>query len=364
MNIQKTKALLSNIPANITVMLRGCHGLGKTEVVRQVAKEVWKQDCIEFQASQVSDVGDIIGLQKIDENGCTVWNPPFWFNKDKPVTLFLDELNRGTPLITNAMMQLALDHRILNFELPKGSHIVVAINKAEDGYDVEEFDLAKASRFMQIDFTPTVEEWLDWASKASVNDFVRGYIAQNPTDLDCPSNFNGTDNRLPCRRSWKHLSDTINNFGEALSIDDEAFYKEVVAGFMGTAIANKFVTYVKTVGVGITPKLIITTKDFENEVIKELKKYSKKSVADTINLGQGVEMFLRDNVKQGVDKGVIKHYAENYLNFLKNINAEARQQVFLTANAKAENRIWLTLCKMHFKELGVFMAKLVGAGKV
>ena len=115
--------VLAATPNSHTVMLKGPHGIGKTEVIRWLAKNVWHQDCVEFQASQISDVGDLIGLPRINaETGETEFVPPYWYKKDKdgnplPVTLFLDEINRGTLLVTNAMMQLALDHKILNMKL-------------------------------------------------------------------------------------------------------------------------------------------------------------------------------------------------------------------------------------------------------
>ena len=143
MDIQTLKMVLAATPNSHTVMLKGPHGIGKTEVIRWLAKNVWHQECIEFQASQISDVGDLIGLPRINsETGETEFVPPYWYKKDEhgnplPVTLFLDEINRGTTLVTNAMMQLGLDHKILNFKLAPGSHVICAINPGDDGnYDV------------------------------------------------------------------------------------------------------------------------------------------------------------------------------------------------------------------------------------
>ena len=66
MDIQTLKMVLAATPNSHTVMLKGPHGIGKTEVIRWLAKNVWHQDCIEFQASQISDVGDLIGLPRIN----------------------------------------------------------------------------------------------------------------------------------------------------------------------------------------------------------------------------------------------------------------------------------------------------------
>ena len=101
MDIATLKAVMAATPNTHTIMLKGPHGIGKTEVIRWLAKNVWHQDCVEFQASQISDVGDLIGLPRINaETGETEFVPPYWYKKDKdgnplPVTLFLDEINRG-----------------------------------------------------------------------------------------------------------------------------------------------------------------------------------------------------------------------------------------------------------------------------
>ena len=84
MNIKTLKAVLAVTPAEQTIMLKGPHGIGKTEVIRQLAKDVWHQDCIEYQASQISDVGDLIGLPRINpETGHTEMVPPYWYVKDE-----------------------------------------------------------------------------------------------------------------------------------------------------------------------------------------------------------------------------------------------------------------------------------------
>ena len=81
MDIATLKMVLAATPNSHTVMLKGPHGIGKTEVIRWLAKNVWHQDCVEFQASQISDVGDLIGLPRINaETGETEFVPPYWYN--------------------------------------------------------------------------------------------------------------------------------------------------------------------------------------------------------------------------------------------------------------------------------------------
>ena len=71
------KTFLSVVPyvtsVNKPVLLRGRHGIGKSQVVYQYAESVGLP-VVERRASQMTE-GDLIGLPSIDEDR-TNWNPP------------------------------------------------------------------------------------------------------------------------------------------------------------------------------------------------------------------------------------------------------------------------------------------------
>ena len=62
--------------AGLPVILRGRHGVGKSQVVYQVAKNMGLP-VIERRASQMTE-GDLVGLPSIDGDR-TCFNPPDWF---------------------------------------------------------------------------------------------------------------------------------------------------------------------------------------------------------------------------------------------------------------------------------------------
>ena len=73
------------------VMLRGRHGVGKSQVVYQLANAMGLP-VVERRASQMTE-GDLVGLPVIDDvNGTTTFNPPDWYKTacTKAVVLFLD----------------------------------------------------------------------------------------------------------------------------------------------------------------------------------------------------------------------------------------------------------------------------------
>lgn len=377
MDIQTLKMVLAATPNSHTVMLKGPHGIGKTEVIRWLAKNVWHQECIEFQASQISDVGDLIGLPRINsETGETEFVPPYWYKKDEhgnplPVTLFLDEINRGTTLVTNAMMQLGLDHKILNFKLAPGSHVICAINPGDDGnYDVEEFDPAKMDRFVVYNFTPTVQEWLDWATEAGVNRVVTGYISQYSGDLDPYSNAQASktsgksfDGILPSRRTWVHFANFLDMATEKGLFEGNkglGILQESCAGYVGQAIAAKFKTYYAQHGTGMDAKALMESKDFEKEFGSKVEKLCKKSKIEAVQLGQSVCQYLHEQEsKMGTPVSPTelgKKYATNYYYFLTHLAKEIQVEVYTNAveTAREKKQKWTKLvgksCPIRVKD--------------
>ena len=94
------------------VMLRGKHGVGKSQVVYQFAKNT-DLPIIERRASQMTE-GDLLGLPSTDGE-VTNWNPPAWYKAacDSPVVLFLDEIDRATTEVRQGIFELT-DSRKLN----------------------------------------------------------------------------------------------------------------------------------------------------------------------------------------------------------------------------------------------------------
>ena len=147
MNVTETKRTLKGLPPRKSVLLESGHGLGKSQVVRQVAQELSKETgrvygFVDIRLSQ-REVGDIIGMPrsldqfdvshnvfkdgklvsetKVAQN-ITVNDIPFWFPTDPDSfgILFLDELNRATREVQQAAFELVLDYRLNFRELPIG----------------------------------------------------------------------------------------------------------------------------------------------------------------------------------------------------------------------------------------------------
>ena len=190
------------------VLLRGRHGVGKSQVVYQFAKSV-KMPIVERRASQMTE-GDLVGLPKTDGN-VTSFCPPDWFKMacDEPVVLFLDEVDRATIEVRQGIFELTDSRKLNGQRLHEDTLIFAAINGGEHGeqYQVGEMDPAELDRWTVFDVEPTIEDWLSWA-KENVDPLVWDFINQNRGHLEHTTDFE-PNKVYPSRRSWDRLNECL-----------------------------------------------------------------------------------------------------------------------------------------------------------
>jgi hypothetical protein len=251
------------LPGETSVLLRGAHGIGKSQVVRQVAKH-FNLPVTDRRLSQMSE-GDMIGLPSTDGE-VTRFNPPDWYKAacKSPVCLFLDELNRATPEVMQAAFQIVLDRELNGWKLHPNTRVFAAINTGGT-YTVNEMDPALLDRFWTVDLTPDTQDWLTWAKESGkVHDNVVTFIAGNEKWLDPPKG--GDPGAVsPSRRSWERLSNALCLANVAELPDDPMFYP-LCLGYVGTEATIAFHGYVKTIDAQVTGQ----------EIIEEFDKVKKK----------------------------------------------------------------------------------------
>ena len=181
------------------VLVRGRHGVGKSQVVYQFAGHAGLP-VVERRASQMTE-GDLLGLPSTDGN-VTSWNPPEWFKTacETPVVLFLDEVDRATPEVRQGIFELTDSRKLAGFTLHPETLIFAAVNGGEHGeqYQVGEMDPAELDRWTVFDVEPTIEDWLGWA-KDNVHEVIWDFINQNHQHLEHSDDFE-PNTVYPCLR--------------------------------------------------------------------------------------------------------------------------------------------------------------------
>ena len=193
------------INARYPVLLRGRHGIGKSEVVYMLARNL-SLPIVERRASQMTE-GDLLGLPSTD-GAVTTWNPPAWFKTacDEAVVLFLDEGDRATPEVRQGIFELTDSRKLAGFTLHPDTIIVAAVNGGEHGsqYQVGEMDPAELDRYTVFDVEPSCEDWLAWA-KTNVDTVVWDFINQNRNHLEHTGDYE-PNKVYPSRRSWHRFN--------------------------------------------------------------------------------------------------------------------------------------------------------------
>ena len=272
------------------VLIRGRHGIGKSEVVYQLAEQV-DLPVVERRASQMTE-GDLVGLPSTDGN-TTTFNPPDWFKEccEEPRVLFLDEIDRATVEVRQGIFELTDSRKLNGHHLHPDTLIFAAINGGTHAsqYQVGEMDPAELSRYTVFDLEPTREDWLAWA-KDNVKPVVLDFIAQNPGHLEHDGEFE-PNKVYPCRRSWKRLNDCLDK-GGLLEYLNESIYPLALA-FVGMEAAVDFQQYVKDYDRAVTVENII--EEGKIELTKDFGINEHTAMVDKIRNSKYVKMEMDVN---------------------------------------------------------------------
>ena len=228
--------------ARLPVLLRGRHGVGKSQVVYQIAKGM-ELPVVERRASQMTE-GDLVGLPSIEGNR-TSFNPPDWFKQacEEPVVLFLDEVDRATLEVRQGIFELTDSRKLNGHYLHADTIVFAAINGGEHGeqYQVNEMDPAELDRWSVWDIEPTVEDWLSWA-KDNVDSLVWDFINQNRSHLEHSGDYE-PNKVYPSRRSWDRLNQVLVGADLLENAGPEMF--ALSTSFVGFEAAVAFNDYAK-----------------------------------------------------------------------------------------------------------------------
>jgi alkaline phosphatase D len=289
MNIQTAKQVLPKlIKHDIVPWLHGRQGIGKTQIVQQIAESLGAGFQALYPATQ--EVGDLLGLQEKEGKG-SVHLRPEWFPTEGEGILFIDEINRAHPDVVQAMFSLVTGKKIHTHVLPPGWKIIVAGNYNNSRFNVTDMsDDAWLSRFCHLDFQPTVEEFIVFAEskgRRTVADFIREQ--RGCLESTKKENLMSFDFVTPDRRSWNEMIGPL----EQEDLGDAQF--EVYQGIIGTAAAAAFIQFKQTQEKGISLADILN--GYGPTIRKRVIECSKNGDARFDLLSQAVDELVA-NIQQ------------------------------------------------------------------
>lgn len=340
-----SKPILDN---KLPLLLRGRHGIGKSQLVYQIAKER-NLPVVERRASQMTE-GDLVGLPVISGDS-TKWNPPDWYKTacNMPVLLFLDEVDRSVIEVRQGIFELTDSRKLNGHTLHPDTLVVAAVNGGESGsqYQVGEMDPAELDRWSVFDLAPTVEDWLVWA-KTNVNQYVYDFINLNRDHLEHKSDFE-PNKKYPSRRSWARLNDVLsaaNMFGE----DNMKDIRNVAVGFVGYEAAIALHDFVEKYDRQVTPEDVI--------IHGKIEKTAKFGIIEHCSLIDKIE-----------NKGILaakmpKVQIENLARYFMSLPSEAAMKMWHSmGKGNTENTTALHQTKINGVSCSAFLAELLTGKK-
>lgn len=232
-------------------MLWGAPGIGKSDVVRQVANDNGYA-LIDQRLTTLEPV-DLRGLPFV-RDGSAVWANPDILpdakrDGDKGI-LFLDEINAAPASTQAACYQLVLNRRIGSYVMPDGWRIVAAGNRQSDRASAQRMPSALANRFAHIDVVPDVEAWANWAVTANVHPAMIAFARFRPQLLHimpgstiddgngAAINLPADARAFPTPRSWTDAAKYADR--------DKDMRFPLIAGRVGAGPAVEFEGFIRT----------------------------------------------------------------------------------------------------------------------
>ena len=235
-------ALNTVLTSGLTPMLVGSPGIGKSDIVKSVAK-MHNLKLIDVRLAQ-SDPTDLNGFPTLQNDGTRMdYAPPTTFpleTLDKVPTgydgwlLFLDEINAAPPAIQAAAYKLVLDRQIGAHNLHKRVAIVCAGNKATDKAIVNRLSTAMQSRMIHLNLMVDTDSWLEWANANEIDHRVISFVKFRP-ELLHKFNPNHADDTFASPRTWEFLSKIIVGKEKFTQVDHA-----VLVGTVGEGPATEF----------------------------------------------------------------------------------------------------------------------------
>ena len=274
------------------LLIWGAPGIGKTEIIAQVAKEAdfTRDNCrlieIDLQTWNPED----FFLPSVDQKtGKQRRNPANWVaaccyelgakgesesNKtDEEANgvdgrggiIYFDELARCKSSVQDIIMKLCdSSRRVDTWKLGSKWVIVASANrKFDQGSENETFRFSAilGNRFQQYNFSPKFQDWAEWADtavdkngKRIVTQDIVNFIRFNEKwfhlfDPDITDESGAESTIFPSPRTWEKASKNLTNRqeknaekGKSTTMEE---MEEIIAGAVGTAAASAFIGFLR-----------------------------------------------------------------------------------------------------------------------
>ena len=297
--------VLACIGASRPVMIWGPPGIGKSEIIDEIGKDL-KRNVIDLRLLLLEPT-DLRGIPYFNSKENKMdWAPPVDLPDDPKATdiLFLDEINAAPQSVQAAAYQLVLNRRIGTYKLPDGVSIVAAGNRESDRGVTYRMPSPLANRMLHIEMAVNFEDWQDWATKNEIHPDVVGYLTFAKNDL-YDFDPRSSSRAFATPRSWTFVSNMLETDklqGSQLT--------DIITGSVGEGLAVKFVAHRDVAGKLPNPSDILSGK---------VKKLDTKEVSAMYSLITSLCYELKEECETAQKKKAMGGWhkmADNFLQYM------------------------------------------------
>lgn len=249
------------------VCIWGTHGIGKTEMVEQIAKaNNYKWSYV--APAQFEEMGDLVGMPSI-ENGRTVFRSPDWVpTEEGPGILLIDDVNRADDRILRGIMQLLQNFELVSWKLPPKWQIVLTANPDGGDYSVTPMDNAMLTRMMHITMNFDPKAWAIWAEKNKIDPRGINFVLTYP------------EIAIGERTTPRSLTQFFQSIQSIKNLQEELPMIQMLASScLDEETVTAFITFVQqNLSKLISPEKICNSKNFKTEVEQAIKAMVQKDI--------------------------------------------------------------------------------------
>ena len=241
------------------ILLMGLPGIGKTQVMEQIAKEMriglvsytithhTRQSAVGLPFIREKEYGGrtySVTEYTMSEIIASVYDKMEQTGNSEGI-LFLDEINCVSETLAPAMLQFLQGKTFGTHKLPDGWIIVAAGNPPEYNKSVREFDVVTLDRLKKIDVEADFPVWKEYAYRQGIHQAVISYLDVRRENF-CRIENTVDGKRFATARGWEDLSRLIQVY-EMLgkTVDREVIFQYIQHRTIAKDFANYLELYYK-----------------------------------------------------------------------------------------------------------------------